>query len=86
MELRLFRCGFVSEKQKENKDKLCVDAIQQLEEYLSGKRKVFDLPLKVEGTAFRKKYGKRYAALLMEKLALIRRLRYKLEMRGHAER
>ena len=54
----IVRCGFVSEKQKENKDKLCVDAIQQLEEYLSGKRKVFDLPLKVEGTAFQKKVWK----------------------------
>ena len=52
----IVRCGFVSEKQ--NKDKLCVDAIQQLEEYLSGKRKVFDLPLKVEGTAFQKKVWK----------------------------
>ena len=54
----IVRCGFVSEKQKENKDKLCVDAIQQLEEYLSGTRKVFDLPLKVEGTAFQKKVWK----------------------------
>ena len=35
-----------------------MDAIQQLEEYLSGKRKVFDLPLKVEGTAFQKKVWK----------------------------
>ena len=55
MELRLFAVVLYL---KNNKDKLCVDAIQQLEEYLSGKRKVFDLPLKVEGTAFQKKVWK----------------------------
>ena len=58
MELRLFAVVFVSEKQKENKDKLCACAIQQLEEYLCRKRKVFDLPLKVEGTEFQKKVWK----------------------------
>ena len=57
------------------------------ETLLGKEEKIFlDLPLKVEGTAFsEKKYGKRYAAFLMEKHALIKRLRYKLEMRGHAE-
>jgi methylated-DNA-[protein]-cysteine S-methyltransferase len=34
---------------------LCGDAIHQLDEYFHGKRKVFDLPLSIEGTDFRKK-------------------------------
>lgn len=35
--------------------KLCGEAIHQLDEYFSGKRKEFDLPLSIEGTDFRKK-------------------------------
>ncbi|MGG1675578.1 methylated-DNA--[protein]-cysteine S-methyltransferase [Neobacillus sp. NRS-1170] len=34
---------------------LCGEAIRQLDEYFSGKRKEFDLPLSAEGTDFRKK-------------------------------
>jgi methylated-DNA-[protein]-cysteine S-methyltransferase len=34
---------------------LCGEAIRQFEEYFSGKRKEFDLPLSIEGTDFRKK-------------------------------
>lgn len=34
---------------------LCGEAIRQLDEYFSGKRKQFDLPISIEGTDFRKK-------------------------------
>lgn len=34
---------------------LCGEAIRQLDEYFNGRRKEFDLPLSIEGTAFRKK-------------------------------
>jgi methylated-DNA-[protein]-cysteine S-methyltransferase len=34
---------------------LCSEAIIQLDEYFTGKRKQFDLPLSIEGTDFRKK-------------------------------
>ncbi|MDP4107573.1 MAG: methylated-DNA--[protein]-cysteine S-methyltransferase, partial [Bacillota bacterium] len=33
---------------------LCGEALRQLDEYFSGKRKQFDLPLSIEGTDFRK--------------------------------
>lgn len=38
-----------------NPSKLTGKVISQLEEYFSGKRKVFDLPLELYGTEFRKK-------------------------------
>jgi methylated-DNA-[protein]-cysteine S-methyltransferase len=34
---------------------LCGEAIHQLDEYFRGKRRVFDLPLSIDGTDFRKK-------------------------------
>lgn len=34
---------------------LCGEAIRQLDEYFNGRRKEFDVPLSIEGTAFRKK-------------------------------
>lgn len=36
-------------------DKLCLECARQLEEYFAGKRKSFDLPLKLHGTDFQKK-------------------------------
>jgi methylated-DNA-[protein]-cysteine S-methyltransferase len=39
----------------EENQELCGEAIQQLDEYFTGKRKDFDLPLSIEGTEFRKK-------------------------------
>ncbi|MSR92219.1 methylated-DNA--[protein]-cysteine S-methyltransferase [Inconstantimicrobium porci] len=42
-----------------NKDyKLCLKAVEQLNEYFQGKRKVFDLPLNAEGTEFQMKVWK----------------------------
>lgn len=38
--------------------KICFEAVKQLEEYFKGKRKVFDLPLIIEGTEFRKEVWK----------------------------
>ena len=40
---------------QEKDTKLLLEAKKQLEEYFEGKRKVFDLPLKQEGTEFQKK-------------------------------
>lgn len=39
---------------QEEENAICMEAVLQLEEYFSGKRKYFDLPLAMEGTAFRK--------------------------------
>lgn len=39
---------------KQDKE-LCKEVITQLQEYFSGKRKEFSVPLKIEGTEFRKK-------------------------------
>ncbi|AIM16771.1 MULTISPECIES: methylated-DNA--[protein]-cysteine S-methyltransferase [Neobacillus] len=36
----------------------CNEAVRQLDEYFCGKRKEFDLPLSIEGTAFRKQVWK----------------------------
>lgn len=44
---------FVDEQKGEiQKNQLLIDCVQQLDEYFSGKRKVFDLPLKQKGTPF----------------------------------
>jgi methylated-DNA-[protein]-cysteine S-methyltransferase len=48
---------------KENKElkedvEICRDAIKQLDEYFKGTRKVFDIPLSIDGTEFRKKVWK----------------------------
>ena len=40
---------------EERDTKLLLEAKKQLEEYFEGKRKVFDLPLEQEGTAFQKR-------------------------------
>lgn len=41
----------------ENSDatKILADAVKQMEEYLDGKRKIFDLPIDVKGSEFQKK-------------------------------
>lgn len=42
---------------------LCGEALIQLDEYFSGKRKEFDLPLSIEGTDFRKKVWKALSSI-----------------------
>ena len=42
---------------KEDRE-ICRDVIKQLDEYFKGKRKVFDIPLSIDGTEFRKKVWK----------------------------
>lgn len=39
----------------EENQELCVEALQQMDEYFTGKRKIFDLPLSIEGTEFRRR-------------------------------
>ncbi|XJZ27568.1 methylated-DNA--[protein]-cysteine S-methyltransferase [Bacillota bacterium Lsc_1132] len=40
---------------QEGGNRICAEAILQLEEYFNGQRKNFDLPLAIEGTDFRKR-------------------------------
>ena len=43
---------------EEKKTELIAEVEQQINEYYQGDRDEFDLPLRIEGTPFRKKYGK----------------------------
>jgi O-6-methylguanine DNA methyltransferase len=57
--LTLEQISFVQEKDKgESSNELLKKTTEQLDEYFIGKRKVFDLPLKFEGTSFQKKVWK----------------------------
>lgn len=47
----------INKELKEDKE-VCRDVIKQLDEYFKGKRKVFDIPLSIDGTEFRKKVWK----------------------------
>lgn len=47
-----------SNKELEEDKEVCRDVIKQLDEYFKGKRKVFDIPLSIDGTEFRKKVWK----------------------------
>lgn len=52
----ILSCEFVEEKkEKVHENKLTKEAKKQLKEYFMGKRLEFDLPLRIEGTAFQKK-------------------------------
>jgi len=42
---------------------LCKEVIIQLDEYFKGKRKIFNIPLSIEGTEFRKKVWKALQAI-----------------------
>ncbi|MGL5084782.1 MAG: methylated-DNA--[protein]-cysteine S-methyltransferase [Clostridium sp.] len=47
---------FLNKNETIKRDKVfCAEAIKQLDEYFKGKRKIFELPIVVEGTEFRKK-------------------------------
>lgn len=48
-------CGFVCCKKEGKTDKISENASIQIQEYLLGKRKAFDLPLEMEGTPFQRK-------------------------------
>lgn len=48
-------CGFVCCKKEGKTDKISEKGAIQIQEYLLGKRKVFDLPLEMEGTPFQRK-------------------------------
>lgn len=49
----LLSCHFIDNKdQEENKNRITEETIRQLNEYFEGTRLEFDLPLKMEGTAF----------------------------------
>ena len=54
--------SFVSEEEKANgktkSNKVTAECKKQLKEYFAGKRKKFDVPLKLEGTEFQKKVWK----------------------------
>lgn len=57
--LTLEQISFVQEKDKgESSNELLKKTTEQLDEYFIGKRTVFDLPLKFEGTSFQKKVWK----------------------------
>ncbi len=68
---KILSLEFVDEKlYKENLEEVLIDAKTQLIEYFEGKRKKFDLPVKLDGTDFREKvwkelmkipYGKTYS-------------------------
>ena len=48
------------QEEKENEcppSPLIMQAINQLNEYFDGKRKIFDFPISPQGTDFQKKYG-----------------------------
>ncbi|MCO4795208.1 MAG: methylated-DNA--[protein]-cysteine S-methyltransferase [Bacteriovoracaceae bacterium] len=65
----LLSVSFVSKAtKKENSNKITKKTIRQLEEYFSGKRKDFDLPLKIEGTQFQKKVWKNLTRIPFGKL------------------
>jgi len=51
----LTRLVFVDQASTDDEDDLISTCRQQLDEYFSGSRKVFDLPLRQEGTAFQSK-------------------------------
>lgn len=53
----IIRLDFVEElgKNDENSPEILKKAIKQLDEYFQGKRKIFDLKLGVEGTAFQQR-------------------------------
>lgn len=48
-------CGFVCCKKEGKTDKISENASIQIQEYLLGKRKAFNLPLEMEGTPFQRK-------------------------------
>lgn len=50
---------------------------KQLNEYFTGKRKQFDLPLNFQGTEFQKKFGKLYLRYLMPKRVLTNKSQHK---------
>ena len=49
---------FEGEKETVNGDEITTRAVKELEEYFEGKRKIFDLPINLEGTPFRKRVWK----------------------------
>lgn len=49
-----FEKSILKNQTQKDDDKLLKKTIKQLEEYFSGKRKTFDLPLYLEGTLFQK--------------------------------
>lgn len=59
LEGKITSLSFVEDKKLEVKlSKVLIKAIKQLDEYFEGKRKIFDLPIKLDGTEFRKKVWK----------------------------
>ncbi len=51
----LLRITFCAADEKDNSNKILTETEKQLQEYFSGKRREFTIPLKLKGTEFRKK-------------------------------
>jgi len=54
-ETHLLRITFCAAEEKENSNNILENTEKQLQEYFTGKRQKFTIPLKMEGTEFRKK-------------------------------
>ena len=54
----IIKVGLIDETAENDESNLLEKAILQLDEYFLGKRKIFDLPIKFNGTAFQNKVWK----------------------------
>jgi len=71
-EKHLLRITFCAAGENVKSNKIIETTEKQLQEYFAGKLKEFTVPLKMEGTEFRKPSGINYRRFLMGKLFLIR--------------